>query len=174
MPIEVFTMFVFQVRYLLFNQIFLACQMSMSHTSLWCLGIFCNYNAIGIFQQEVAYTLDAILRVYNKVTPFDVKSEPGFGNVMRIGTKERTTKLISKIGKLLVVANLIHGLEFLQEVCFVLNFAFLVFFCLCNLFIFTTEFYCILLIEKHWATNDMLEMTLEKLQFIITYNTSTL
>jgi len=40
----------------------------------------------------------------------------GVANAMRLGTKEKASKLISKMGKLLVVANPAHGPEFLEEV----------------------------------------------------------
>lgn len=55
----------------------------------------------------------------NNVTPFEEKSNQRVANAMEFGAKERATKLISKIGKLLVVANPAHGPEFLQEIIIV-------------------------------------------------------
>jgi len=35
---------------------------------------------------------------------------------MRVGAREKVAKLIAKMGKLLAVANPVHGLGFLEEV----------------------------------------------------------
>jgi len=40
---------------------------------------------------------------------------------MRVGAREKVAKLIAKMGKLLVVANPVHGPGFLKEVCRNLN-----------------------------------------------------
>jgi len=50
------------------------------------------------------------------VTPFEEKSNEGVANAMRVGAREKVTKLIAKMGKLLAVANPVHGPGFLEEV----------------------------------------------------------
>jgi len=87
---------------------------------------------------------DAAMHVYKEVIPFVEKNEPWVANAMRIGAKERAKKVLWKMGKLVAMANPIHGCKFLEKVHFVLNCEFLVFFCLCNLFILITKFYSIL------------------------------
>lgn len=69
-----------------------------------------------IFQQEIAQAADAAVRKFNEVTPFEEKSDQGVANAMRVGAREKASKLIVKTGKLLVVANPTHGLGFLEEV----------------------------------------------------------
>jgi len=67
-------------------------------------------------QQEISNATDASVRKYNEVTPFEEKNTEGVANAMRFGEKERASKLISKMGKLLAVANPAHGPGFLEEV----------------------------------------------------------
>ncbi len=69
-----------------------------------------------IFQQEIAQAADATVRKFNEVTPFEEKSDQGVANAMRVGAREKASKLIVKMGKLLAMANPIHGLGFLEEV----------------------------------------------------------
>jgi len=67
-------------------------------------------------QQEIFNVVDAFVRIYNEVTPFEEKSTEGVANAIRLGAKEKALKLISKMGKLLAMANLTHGPGFLAEV----------------------------------------------------------
>jgi len=67
-------------------------------------------------QQEISNAADAFVRKYNEVTPLEEKSTEGVANAMRFGTKEKASKLISKMEKLLAVANPVHGPGFLEEV----------------------------------------------------------
>jgi len=71
---------------------------------------------VGYVQQEIAHAADAAVRKYNEVTPLEEKSDQGVANAMRVGAKERSMKLIAKMGKLLAVGNPIHGCGFLDEV----------------------------------------------------------
>lgn len=67
-------------------------------------------------QQEISNAADASVRKYNEVTPPEERSTEGVANAMRSGAKERASKLISKMGKLLAVANPAHGPGLLEEV----------------------------------------------------------
>jgi len=67
-------------------------------------------------KQEIAQATDAAVKKYNEVTPFEEKSDKRMANAMRVGSKERSMRLIAKMEKLLVVANPIHDLGFLEEV----------------------------------------------------------
>ncbi len=73
-------------------------------------------------QQEIVQVADAAIRVYTEVTPFNEKSDQGVVNAMRVVAKDKATKLISKMGKLLAIANPAHGPVFLEEVCYLFYF----------------------------------------------------
>lgn len=72
-------------------------------------------------QQEIAASSDAAVRKYHEDTPIDEKSDVGVADAMRLGAKEKATKLYVKMHKLLTVANPALGLGFLEEVGFVCN-----------------------------------------------------
>jgi len=63
--------------------------------------------------------MDDTMQRYNEVTLFDMKNDRGVANAMRVGTKEKNTKLYVKIIKLVTLANLTHRFGFLEEVSFV-------------------------------------------------------
>ena len=67
-------------------------------------------------QQEIAAASDAALRKYHEDTPIDEKSNAGVADAMRLGAKEKSTKLYQKMHKLLTVANPALGPGFLEEV----------------------------------------------------------
>ena len=74
------------------------------------------YLVYTLFQQEIAAAGDLAVLVYREETkPEDVTRE-GIAAAMKMGIKEKTTKLIVKLGKMTAVANPAHGPEFLQEV----------------------------------------------------------
>ncbi len=67
-------------------------------------------------QQEIAAARDAAVLVYREETkPEDVTRE-GIAAAMKQGIKEKTTKLMIKLGKMTAVANPAQGPEFLAEV----------------------------------------------------------
>lgn len=67
-------------------------------------------------QQEIAAAGDTAVLVYREETkPEDVTPE-GVTAAMKLGIKEKTSKLVTKLGKMTAVANPAHGPEFLQEV----------------------------------------------------------
>jgi hypothetical protein len=69
-----------------------------------------------LFQQDIAAAGDLAVLVYREETkPEDVTQE-GIAAAMKMGIKERTSKLIIKLGKMTPMANPAHGPEFLQEV----------------------------------------------------------
>ena len=69
-----------------------------------------------LFQQDIAAAGDLAVLVYREETkPEDVTRE-GIAAAMKMGIKDRTSKLIVKLGKMTAVANPAHGPEFLQEV----------------------------------------------------------
>ena len=70
-------------------------------------------------QQEIAAASDAAVRKYHEDTPIDEKSDAGVADAMRLGAKEKATKLYQKMHKLLTVANPALGPGFLEEVSFV-------------------------------------------------------
>jgi hypothetical protein len=92
--------------------------MILVYTSL-SIGDISNLNVVGFLQQEIAQAADVAVRFYTEVTPFDEKSDQGLADAMRLGAKDRATKLIAKMGKLLAMANPTHGQTFLQEVHYV-------------------------------------------------------
>jgi len=59
---------------------------------------------------------DVVAWKYNKVTPFEKKSNKGVANAIRVGSRKKIDKLISKMKKLFTVTNLVHGLGFFEEV----------------------------------------------------------
>ncbi len=67
-------------------------------------------------QQEIAAAGDAAVLVYREETkPEDVTRE-GIAAAMKLGIKDKTTKLMVKLGKMTAVANPAHGPELLEEV----------------------------------------------------------
>jgi hypothetical protein len=67
-------------------------------------------------QQEIAAAGDTAVLVYREETkPEDVTRE-GIAAAMKQGIKEKTTKLMIKLGKMTAVANPAQGPEFLGEV----------------------------------------------------------
>jgi len=67
-------------------------------------------------KQKIAQAANAAIRKSNEVTLLEEKSDQGVANAMRVGAKERSMKLITKMDKLLVVANPIHRSGFLKKV----------------------------------------------------------
>jgi hypothetical protein len=67
-------------------------------------------------QYEIAAAADLAVRLYREETPEDLQTEAGVLAAMRLGTKEKTTRLVQKLGKLTAVANPNLGIEWLQEV----------------------------------------------------------
>jgi len=61
--------------------------------------------------------VDDAAHKYIEITSFEEKSNEGVANAMRVGAREKVTKLIAKMEKLLAVANPVHGPGFLEEVC---------------------------------------------------------
>ena len=56
------------------------------------------------------------MRKYHEDTPIDDKTVAGVADAMRLGAKEKSTKLYQKMHKLLTVANPALGPRFLAEV----------------------------------------------------------
>jgi hypothetical protein len=54
--------------------------------------------------------------VYRKETKLEDVTREGVAAAMKMGIKEKTTKLIVKLGKMTAVANPANGPEFLPEV----------------------------------------------------------
>jgi len=69
-----------------------------------------------MLQYEIASTADIGVRLYKEETLAEDQSEEGILATMRLGTKEKTSKLIQKLGKLTAVANPNLRNEWLQEV----------------------------------------------------------
>lgn len=70
-----------------------------------------------LLQQEIAAAGDTAVFVYREQTsPEDVTQE-GIATAMKQGIKDKTSKLMLKLGKMTAVANPVHGPEFLEEVC---------------------------------------------------------
>jgi len=67
-------------------------------------------------QQEISNAADDAARRYMEITPVEEKSHQGVANAMRVGVKEKIAKLVVKMGKLLAVANPVHGPAFLEKV----------------------------------------------------------
>lgn len=67
-------------------------------------------------QQEISVAADAAGRKYSETTPEKERSEVGIANAMRMGAKEKASKLYMKMMKLVAVANPANGPEFLEEV----------------------------------------------------------
>jgi len=67
-------------------------------------------------KQKIAQAADVAVRKYNEVTLLEEKSDEGVANALRVGANERSMKLITKLSKLLAIANPIHGSDFLEEV----------------------------------------------------------
>lgn len=71
---------------------------------------------MSLYQQEIAAAGDVALLVYREDTSHDEISREGLASAMKQGIKDKTMKLITKLGKLTAVANPALGDEFLQEV----------------------------------------------------------
>jgi hypothetical protein len=69
-----------------------------------------------LFQQEIAAAGDSAMLVYREETKPDDVTREGIAAAMKLGIKERTSKLMVKLGKMTAVANPAHGPEFLEEV----------------------------------------------------------
>lgn len=80
-----------------------------------------KYSAIGQVQQEIAQVADAAVRKYEEGILVEDRSEAGVANSMRVGAKEKNSKLYVKMIKLLTVANPAHGPGFLEEVSLYTN-----------------------------------------------------
>ncbi len=48
-------------------------------------------------QQEIAATIDAVMRKYHEDTSIDEKLDIGVADAMRLGAKEKATKLYAKM-----------------------------------------------------------------------------
>ena len=112
---DVFTSLMFRVIFLLSLLYCIFCSRECVHFSIK----ICTSNILffgTLFQQDIAAAGDLAVLVYREETkPEDVTRE-GIAAAMKMGIKERTSKLIVKLGKMTAVANPAHGPEFLQEV----------------------------------------------------------
>ena len=107
MSVEVFTSFIFRV----------ILQNTLSIYFFYSLYFFHSIaNVYIVVQYEIAAAADVAVRLYKEETLEDDQSQEGILVAMRLGTKEKTTKLIQKLGKLTAVANPNLGSEWLQEV----------------------------------------------------------
>ena len=70
----------------------------------------------GTVQFEIAAAADIAVRLYKEETPLEDQDVEGALAAMRMGAKEKTSKLIQKLGKLTAVANPNLGSEWLKEV----------------------------------------------------------
>jgi len=92
--------------------------------------------------------MDTTIRKYNKVTSFEEKRNQRVANGMRLGAKEKVTKLTMKMGKLLAMANLTHDpVHFLKRLILLQNHILFVFIVLCILHLVATKINFILKIE---------------------------
>ncbi len=80
---------------------------------------FCTYEIFELvfcMQQEIIAAGDAAVLVYREETSTEDVTPEGVAAAMKQGIKDRTTKLMIKLGKMTAVANPAHGPEFLEEV----------------------------------------------------------
>jgi len=73
-------------------------------------------------QQEISNAADIATHKYTEVIPFKEKSNEGVANAIRVGAREKVAKLLSKMSKLLTMANPAHGPRFLEEVPFFITY----------------------------------------------------
>ena len=81
------------------------------------LCFICRSQNFVCVQYEISAAADTAARVYKEETAEDEQSLDGICEAMRIGSKEKTSRLMQKMGKLVAVANPSLGNEWLQEVC---------------------------------------------------------
>ncbi len=67
-------------------------------------------------QQEISTVANNAVQKFKEDTPHDERTKEGVAAAMRTAIKESTEKLYKKLSKIVAVANLAFGLEFLQEV----------------------------------------------------------
>ena len=67
-------------------------------------------------QQEIAHSIDVVVRRYNEITLEDERTPEQRVHAMRSGAHERTSKLNVKMSKLVAVANPANQQGFLDEV----------------------------------------------------------
>ena len=112
---DVFTSLMFRVIFLLSLLYCIFCSRECVHFSIK----ICTSNILffgTLFHQDISAAGDLAVLVYREETkPEDVTRE-GIAAAMKMGIKDRTSKLIVKLGKMTPVANPAHGPEFLQEV----------------------------------------------------------
>jgi len=69
-----------------------------------------------LLQYEIATTVDIAVRLYREDTAEEDQTNDGVLAAMRLGTLEKTSLLMKKLGKLTTVANPALGKEWLDEV----------------------------------------------------------
>ena len=71
-------------------------------------------------QQEIVAAADATVCKYNEDVPLEEVTKEGVAAATRASIKDSTEKLYKKMSKIVSVANLAHGVEWLQEVQLIL------------------------------------------------------
>jgi len=100
---------------------------------------------------------------YHEITPINKKSEEHVAYAMRVGVKEKNVKLYVKMIKLLIVANPTHGHGFLEELSFdFIEFMTCLLFIL-DLMLYMNQLLLLMEVERHWISNKVSKITLEKL-----------
>ncbi len=118
MPLEVFTSFIFKVKYDSLISWLSFQRNSISHFFflIFCLTTSSSHVLCSLLQQEIAAAADAAVRKYNEETTDDEMSKDGVATAMRCSIKEATEKLYKKLSKIVAVANLGLGRDWLEEV----------------------------------------------------------
>jgi len=114
MPVDVFTGFMFRVRYMIFYFF----PIHNSFNARYYLFSYLTFLLMNLYylQQDISVAVDAIGRKYNETTPANERNELGITNAMRMGAKKKANKLYIKMMKIVAVANPANEPEFLEEV----------------------------------------------------------
>jgi len=116
MPVDVFTTFMFRVRYMILTVFTIRNSFNVQYV----LNRYLTFLSMSLcyLQQKISVVADAVGRKYSETTPADERSQFGIANAMRMGAKEKANKLYMKMMKLVAMANPANGPEFLEEVIF--------------------------------------------------------
>jgi len=123
-------------------------------------------------KQEIALVADAMLWKNHNTTLVHEKRPKLDVHAMRVGIKEKNVKLYVRMIKLLTMANPVYGFGFLDKISCALveimtSFSFIV-----DLMLSTNNRFLVIHVERYWSSNEVLEMTLEKLEMEATCNTT--